>query len=645
MSLSTRIALALVVVVALFAGLDGFVVQRVFGERFQALEEHAAEADVRRVRAALSAEAEGLQGLAAGLATTEAVRRALRQAQEHGELGPQALRGLDLDLLFVLAAADERGAHAVAHATLSPLEGEAGEQAQYDELPLGSWSARHPLLAGGAGARAGIQQTEHGPLLIAIAPVEDPQGKQAEGERGHLVLGRRLSTLRIAELARRIGVEFELHQIHDGAGLPPHLEPYLALATASARGHLEPGEEHALAVVTFDDLQAQPDLLIAARLPREISRQGAAATTFGRLSVLIGALILLFALMILLRRIVLRPLEELASHAERVGRTEDLSARVHHGRTDELGRLAAELDRMLGKLAEARAALIDAARAAGKSEIATGILHNVGNVLSGIGVATEQLQEALGELPEEDLEVVVRTLEEQGADLAAFFAEDPRAGHLPPFLRALADAQRDARGRMGRELVDLRRGLEHVAQLVRDQQRFAQHGGLVEAHDARALAREALTLVERSRQSGPSPAIECPTGDALPAVKADRHRVLEILVNLVQNAQQAVEDLGPDGRVRLLLEPTPEGIALEVQDNGRGIAAEDLTRIFAPGFTTREEGHGFGLHTAANAAREMGASLTVASDGPGTGARFRLTLPIAQDAAPAPSPQATHLAA
>jgi two-component system NtrC family sensor kinase len=97
--------------------------------------------------------------------------------------------------------------------------------------------------------------------------------------------------------------------------------------------------------------------------------------------------------------------------------------------------------------------------------------------------------------------------------------------------------------------------------------------------------------------------------------------------------------------VRLLLEPTPEGIALEVQDNGRGIAAEDLTRIFAPGFTTREEGHGFGLHTAANAAREMGASLTVSSDGPGTGARFRLTLPIAQDAAPAPSPQATHLAA
>lgn len=644
MSLSTRIALTLVVVVALFAGLDGFVVQRVFGERFQALEEHAAEADVRRVRAALAAEAEGLQGLAAGLATTNAVRQALQGRHGRDELGAEALRGLDLDLLFVLGAASERGAHEVAHSVLSPVEGDGRSSVHYDEFPLGSWSARHPLLAGGAGARAGIQQTEHGPLLVAIAPVAGRESEDGATASGHLVLGRRLSGLRVAELARRIGVEFELHQIHEGAGLPSHLEPYLALATASARGHLEPGEEHSLAVATFDDLQAQPDLLLAARLPREISRQGAAATTFGRLSVLIGALVLLFALMILLRRIVLRPLEELASHAEHVGRTEDLGARVHHGRTDELGRLAAELDRMLGKLAEARAALIDAARAAGKSEIATGILHNVGNVLSGIGVATEQLQEALAELPEEDLEVVVRTLEEQGPNLATFFAEDPRAGHLPPFLRALADAQRDTRGRMRQELGDLRRGLEHVAQLVRDQQRFAQHGGLVESHDARALAREALTLVERSQQGGSAPVLECPEHDALPAVRADRHRVLEILVNLVQNAQQAIEDLGPEGRVRLVLEATPEGLALEVRDNGRGIATEDLTRIFAPGFTTREEGHGFGLHTAANAAREMGASLTAASDGPGTGARFRLVLPLAQ-AAPAAAPHATELAA
>ena len=111
----------------------------------------------------------------------------------------------------------------------------------------------------------------------------------------------------------------------------------------------------------------------------------------------------------------------------------------------------------------------------------------------------------------------------------------------------------------------------------------------------------------------------------LPSVEVDRHRVLEIVVNLVQNAQQATEE---SGAVRVVLERAEQGLALDVVDTGRGIPAEELTRIFAPGYTTRPEGHGFGLHTAANAAREMGATLTATSEGLGHGARFRLLLPL-----------------
>lgn len=626
MSLSTRIALALVAVVALFAGLDGFVVQRVFDRRFEALEQHAAAADVARVRAALEAEATMLGELAMGLGTTAAVRGAL----DHGtcELDAASLEGLDLDLLTILGPAADATSHPVAHAA------RVGDLAARD-FPRGAWSTRHPLVAGTPVRRAGIQQTETGPLLVAVAPVQGPS------DSGRLVVGRLLSEARVAELAERIGVEFSLYQLGADADLPPHLERHLPQATASAAGHLEPGEEHALALATVDDLQAQPDLLVAARVPHEITRQGSAATTFGRISVLVGALVLVLALLILLRHMVLRPLERLAAHAEHVGRTEDLTARAHEGRTDELGTLASELDGMLTKLAEARAALIDAARAAGKSEIATGILHNVGNVLSGIGVATEQLQQAVGELPQEDLEAVTRTLEEHATDLAGFFRDDPRAAHLTPFLRALADAQRGARGRMGSELGDLRRGLDHVAQLVRDQQRFAQQGGLVETHDARALANEALSLVDRSGTgAGPAVAVEA-CGD-LPSVQVDRHRVLEIVVNLIQNAQQATED---SGAVRVVLERVEQGLALDVVDTGRGIPAEELTRIFAPGYTTRPEGHGFGLHTAANAAREMGATLTATSKGLGHGARFRLLLPLTRTIRESEASASHHLAA
>ncbi|HEX5747505.1 MAG TPA: ATP-binding protein [Archangium sp.] len=84
------------------------------------------------------------------------------------------------------------------------------------------------------------------------------------------------------------------------------------------------------------------------------------------------------------------------------------------------------------------------------------------------------------------------------------------------------------------------------------------------------------------------------------------------------------------------LERTTSGLVrIQVHDNGMGIAPEMLTRIFQYGFTTREEGHGFGLHSSALAAQELGGSLTVHSEGPGHGATFTLELPYvaAQQAA------------
>jgi signal transduction histidine kinase len=67
---------------------------------------------------------------------------------------------------------------------------------------------------------------------------------------------------------------------------------------------------------------------------------------------------------------------------------------------------------------------------------------------------------------------------------------------------------------------------------------------------------------------------------------------------------------------------------MTVSDNGVGIASENLTRIFNHGFTTRKDGHGFGLHSGALAAREMGGALWAQSDGPGKGATFTLELPL-----------------
>jgi signal transduction histidine kinase len=116
----------------------------------------------------------------------------------------------------------------------------------------------------------------------------------------------------------------------------------------------------------------------------------------------------------------------------------------------------------------------------------------------------------------------------------------------------------------------------------------------------------------------------------LPPIVADRHKVLQILINILHNAKYACQEAGrADKRVRVKLQRRdPDRVLITITDNGVGIAAENLTRIFSHGFTTRKNGHGFGLHSAALAANEMGGSLQVQSEGIGKGATFILELPV-----------------
>ena len=114
-----------------------------------------------------------------------------------------------------------------------------------------------------------------------------------------------------------------------------------------------------------------------------------------------------------------------------------------------------------------------------------------------------------------------------------------------------------------------------------------------------------------------------------PTINVERHKVLQVLVNLIRNAKYACDDSGrPDKKLTVRIQQTNDRIQLAVIDNGVGIPPENLTRIFAHGFTTRKDGHGFGLHSGALVAKELGGSLSVQSDGPGLGAAFILEIPF-----------------
>jgi two-component system, NtrC family, sensor kinase len=213
--------------------------------------------------------------------------------------------------------------------------------------------------------------------------------------------------------------------------------------------------------------------------------------------------------------------------------------------------------------------------------------------------------------------------------LGYFVTTDPKGKHLVEFLRLLATHLSDERVDVTKELEQLTSKVEHIKAIVATQQSYAGVSGMIEAVDLSTMLDDALRLnataferhrIQVIRQYAP-----------LPKVRVDKQKVLQIIVNLVKNAKEAFHSgLAQTNRhliVRTMLREE-NTLQIQVADNGVGIAAEDLTRIFSHGFTTKSNGHGFGLHSCANAANEMGGALTVASDGPQKGAVFTLELPF-----------------
>jgi C4-dicarboxylate-specific signal transduction histidine kinase len=182
------------------------------------------------------------------------------------------------------------------------------------------------------------------------------------------------------------------------------------------------------------------------------------------------------------------------------------------------------------------------------------------------------------------------------------------------------------RDRALEELAGLRKNMEHIEQIVTMQQDNAGAAGVSTVVNIPELLEDVLRLADSSlNRHGVKMVKEFDQN--LPDVSMDRHKALQILVNLVRNAKQACIERGSPDKKLTLRATAPNGtINISVSDNGVGIPAENLTRIFAQGFTTRKNGHGFGLHSSALAAKEIGGRLFVQSEGPGKGATFTLEL-------------------
>jgi PAS domain S-box-containing protein len=271
--------------------------------------------------------------------------------------------------------------------------------------------------------------------------------------------------------------------------------------------------------------------------------------------------------------------------------------------------------------------LRDASHHAGMAEVATSVLHNVGNVLNSVNVSADVVIVSLRASPVSGLHRVVSLMKEHPEDLGAFIDRDPRGRLLPTYLTELAKQLGNGQEKALQEIESLKSNIAHVKEIVSMQQRYARVGGATETIELTQLVDESLRINHSAFERHTITVVK--EFERIPQITVDKHKVLQILVNLIRNAKDACEATGDVmKRVTVRVARCARGVQVAVTDTGVGIAPENMIRIFNHGFTTKKTGHGFGLHSGALAAKELGGELRAHSDGPGSGATFVLELPV-----------------
>jgi len=370
-----------------------------------------------------------------------------------------------------------------------------------------------------------------------------------------------------------------------------------------------------------------------------------------------------FAISSQLQRVISIPIQKLAETARIIAARNDYSLRAEKVEADEIGAFTDTFNHMLQQIqsqdtalqtvqntlerqvkelqheiAERKRAeeevealhnqLVEASRHAGMAEVATGVLHNVGNVLNSVNVSSTLLADRLRKSRAINVQRAAELILSQNGGLAQWLTEDPRGKTLPSYLADLGTHLAAEHAEMASELELLVKNVEHIKEIVAMQQNYARVSGFIENLPVEKLIEDALQMnaaaFERHRVRVVRKFVDVPN------VRVDKHKVLQILVNLLRNAKYAMDEC--DHR-QLDLEIQRSGAAtvrVTIRDTGCGIPPENLTRIFSHGFTTKRDGHGFGLHSGAIAAKEMGGILTAHSEGADRGATFTLELPIAE---------------
>ncbi len=620
MPLKHRVTLILIAVCLLAAGASLAIQRHFILPRFVELERQSARANLDRVVAALARELAQLAPSAADWAFWTDTWRYARGENPgfvaENLAGGSALLDLKVNYLGIYR-----------------LDGTALWRAAVDldserplvlgELTVDRLSSRHALLQvhHPQDRVQGIIRTMQGPMLVVSRPIltNEREGPVA----GAFLLGRLVGPALAAQLRAQTHLDLQLTQINDDDRPAWQGDPRRGIAHTAPR--LEADDGQWTASTRIADLYGKPALALAVPTPRQITALGSSAVNRSLWSLAFTALVMMAVLWVLLQRVVLGPLARLEGHARRIGAGQP-TAPLGLARRDEIGLLARTFDDMVARLAEARRRLMEQSYHAGVAEMASGVLHNIGNAVTPLVVRLGALQERLGRAPVAEVQQASRELDDPHTD-------PQRHADLVQFLRLaseeLARLVDDSRA----EIAAAGEQVRHVQEILADQARFSRAERVIEPVDMAELIAEAVRDLPAPLRAALRVDV-APALRAAPPVAGARVALRQVVDNLLINAAEAVQ-AGPRGRGRLRIDAEvvteDDGQArlhLCFRDDGAGIAPDHLARLFERGFSTKGRGSGQGLHWSANTVRSLGGRLRADSPGPGRGACLHLYLPL-----------------
>ena len=473
-------------------------------------------------------------------------------------------------------------------------------------------------------SNSGIVNTTKGPMLLAARPITT--SKHEGPVRGTVIFGRLLTVDRIASPAERTHLDLQIWPVNV-ADLPVDAATFLANNPGNGTKQIiNQNSDHLLGMTLVSDLLGNPAAIIRIQTSRTITAQGHRAGVAATLCSLAAGLLTLLVTGFVLRKQIAEPLQLMANHVSAVGTSQKLPVRPSMQRTDEIGTLASSFDEMVERLAESSLQLQDAARQAGMAEIASEVLHNIGNAVNSASSSVQLLEERLAGSKLDGLEMAASILVEQAPQAAAFFAHDPRGPKLINYLSVLSESLQSERIENLLEVERLQKTIQHVVEVLDSQHQRAVGTVNRQCVNLARLLDDVLAFNQQQlHQAGIAIEVQI---EQLPELWLDRSLLTQVLVNLIRNARLSMESIPKQQHcLSVTAELIDDRLIMQISDTGAGIAREDLVRIFRQGFTTRADGSGIGLHYCANVIQMCGGQLTAHSDGHGTGATFDIQLP------------------